>query len=81
MPVNILECQVSEVANSDMCPRPTTKASEGTDGDAELRQWAAKEGANRVISDYHPSEGASKHGTQIPVIHRFYLFSALPSLG
>ena len=33
----------------------------------------------RVISDCHASEGASKIGTQIPIIHRFYLFSALPS--
>jgi hypothetical protein len=28
-----------------------------------------------------PSEGASKNRTQIPIIHSFYLFSALPSLG
>jgi hypothetical protein len=26
MPLNISECQVSEMANSDTCPRPTTKA-------------------------------------------------------
>ena len=25
MPLNILECQVSELVNSDTCPRPTTK--------------------------------------------------------
>jgi hypothetical protein len=35
----------------------------------------------RVISDCHPSEGASKNRTQIPIIHRFYLFSVPSSLG
>jgi hypothetical protein len=37
-------------------------------------------GAVRVTSDCHVSEGTSKNRTQIPIIHRFYLFSALPSL-
>jgi hypothetical protein len=37
--------------------------------------------ASRVISDCHPSEGTSKNRTQIPIIHMFYLFSALSSLG
>jgi hypothetical protein len=36
---------------------------------------------DRVISDCHPSEGAAKKRTHMPIIHRFYLFSALPSLG
>jgi ATP-dependent RNA helicase DDX35 len=35
----------------------------------------------RVISDCHPSEGASKNRTEISIIHRFYLFSAVSSLG
>jgi hypothetical protein len=33
----------------------------------------------RVISDCHPSEGAYKNRTQIPIIHMFY-FSAPSSL-
>jgi hypothetical protein len=39
-----------------------------------------REPEGRGISDRHPSEGASKIRTQIPVIHRFYLLSALSSL-
>jgi hypothetical protein len=46
---------------------------------AVLRAVAA--GNGRVISDCHPSEKDSKNRTQIPIIHRFYFFSALPSLG
>jgi hypothetical protein len=38
-------------------------------------------GLARAISDCHPIEGASKNITQIPIIHRFYLFLAPPSLG
>ena len=41
----------------------------------------ARPPARRVISDCHPSEGASKIRTQITIIHRVYFFSALPSLG
>jgi hypothetical protein len=37
--------------------------------------------ASKVISDCHPREGISKNRNQIPIIHRFYLFSAPPSLG
>jgi hypothetical protein len=37
--------------------------------------------AARVISDCHPTEGVSKNRTQRPIIHMFYLFSALHSLG
>jgi hypothetical protein len=35
--------------------------------------------AGRVISGCHPSEGTYKNRTHIPIIHRFYLFSALPA--
>ena len=34
-----------------------------------------------MLSDCRPSEGASKNRTQIPIIHRLYLFSNLPPLG
>jgi hypothetical protein len=35
----------------------------------------------RLISDYHPSEGASKNRTQIPIIHRFYSVVSSPLTG
>ena len=38
-------------------------------------------GAVGAISDCRLSEGAAKNRTQIPITHRLYLFSALPSLG
>jgi hypothetical protein len=42
----------------------------------------SNEGArHRGRSDCHPSEGASKHRTQISIIHSFCLFSSPPSLG
>jgi hypothetical protein len=34
----------------------------------------------RAIPNYRPSEGASKNITHMPIVHRFYLFSTLPSL-
>jgi hypothetical protein len=39
------------------------------------REWrVALEGNN--VSNCHPSEGASKNRTQIPIIHRFFFFSS-----
>jgi hypothetical protein len=44
---------------------------------AAINRWWS----GRVISDCHPSKGASKNRIQIPTIHTLDLFSALSSLG
>jgi hypothetical protein len=50
-------------------------------GAAPARPRTAWPARRRVISDCHPNEGASKNRTQIPIIHRLYVFSAPHSLG
>ena len=71
MPLNILECQVSKMVNSDTCPRPTTGLVLGVrlaDALPDVRVLGASEhlGDVRVVRELLLAEAEVKCEVQVP---------------